>query len=202
MKRSKWRRILSGLLAASVWAASLALPPDRVRAEEPRENVARGKPVTVAPGMPEDGIGRVTDGAVARGWDQSYMYHTANETEDVDTKAYITIDLGESYEIGRIVYYGVWPPDDGYYNTSHNMISRCRRIRTLQTGPQKLYITPMQMIFSVWEPEWTEAASIRSRKIARRAYRLILKPNRPVMSVTISMGPPRTGRGRIPGPMR
>ena len=138
MKRSKWRRILSGLLAASVWAASLALPPDRVRAEEPRENVARGKPVTVAPGMPEDGIGRVTDGAVARGWDQSYMYHTANETEDVDTKAYITIDLGESYEIGRIVYYGVWPPDDGYYNTSHNMIFQVSEDPDFADGTTKI----------------------------------------------------------------
>ncbi len=117
----KWRKGLSFLLAASMLVSTAFVSPQRVQAET-KENVALHKTVTVAPGMPEAGKELITDGAKARGWDKSYMYHTSAEAEDTATKPYITIDLGESYDIDQIVYFGVWPPDAGYYNTSHNMV--------------------------------------------------------------------------------
>lgn len=114
----------------------------------PGTNVALGKTATAADGMPTDGLALITDGTKARGWDKSYMYHTAKEAEDTETKPYVTIDLGQSYEIDRIVYFGVWPPDAGYYNTSHNMVIRVSNDPDFADGTTKtVYNTDINNFF-------------------------------------------------------
>ena len=89
-------------------------------------NVARGKTVTANPDMGDMDAGAlqlVTDGRIEKGWDRSFGYHTGAEEENTEIKPYVQIDLGESYDVESMMYYGLIPPDyPGYTNTSYNMV--------------------------------------------------------------------------------
>ena len=169
MKKGIFKRIMAGFMAVAVAVPVLAnTAPDARAAEKGNVNLALGKTVTAAEGMPTDGLNLVTDGSVARGWERSYMYHTFPEAEDTETKPYITVDLGESFDIGKVVYFGVLPPDAGYYNTSHNMVIQVSNDPTFKDESTKtVYNTDVNNFFGLGvgtdiagqyqEPQNTEA---------------------------------------------
>ena len=119
------RKMLSALLAASMLLSVITGPLQASTVTESEANLALGKTVTVSDGGNEVEAQRITDGVIAKDWKYSYRYRSEAEAEDPDDKPYVTIDLGESYNIDTIKYFGVMPPDyPGYYNISHNMVIR------------------------------------------------------------------------------
>ena len=120
----KLKRLGAAVVVASMLTVQL-LPLSSVRAEgtEGPVNLALNKTVTVGGGASEVGANLITDGKIANGWENSYMYRTVAESENKESKPYVQIDLGASYNVGQIRYVGVLTPDyPRYLNTSHNMV--------------------------------------------------------------------------------
>ena len=125
MKRM--RKAAAVLLALAMICSSAAFP-QRAEAEEAQgTNLALNKTVTVNPDMGEtDDPSKITDGKIEKGWDKNFTYLTETGKENTEIKPYVTIDLGESYDISRIKLIGLIGPDydDGYTNTPHNVVIR------------------------------------------------------------------------------
>ena len=85
------KRVLSLLLSVGLLSSTVILPGQSAAAAEDKENLALGKTVTVSAGGDEELAQKITDGAIARGWENSYLFRTAAEAEDENEKAYITI---------------------------------------------------------------------------------------------------------------
>lgn len=127
MKRRTKRkgRVLSVFLACCML---LSIVPSLTSvAEEVPVNLAQGKKVTANPAMgtmDEAALALVTNGKVEAGWDKSFCYHTGNEAENTEIKPWIQIDLEKSYDVDRIMYYGLIPPDyeSGYKNEPRNLV--------------------------------------------------------------------------------
>lgn len=101
------RKMLSALLAASMLLSVITGPLQASTVTESEANLALGKTVTVSDGGNEVEAQRITDGVIAKDWKYSYRYRSEAEAEDPDDKPYVTIDLGESYNIDTIKYFGV-----------------------------------------------------------------------------------------------
>ncbi len=124
-KKEHFKKGIGMLLTASMLFSNVGWMgnADAVNAAEENGNVALGKKVTVSKGGNEAEAQRITDGIVQKDWQYSYRYRSEAESEDKEDKPYVTIDLGEKYDINKIKYFGVMPPDyPGYYNISHNMV--------------------------------------------------------------------------------
>ena len=151
------KRVLSLLLSVGLLSSTVILPGQSAAAAEDKENLALGKTVTVSAGGDEELAQKITDGAIARGWENSYLFRTAAEAEDENEKAYITIDLGESQEISQIKYIGAVPADDGYTNTSHHMVFRVSNDpEFLDESTQTVYNTDSANFFGFGAGEDTE----------------------------------------------
>ena len=137
MRLKMMKRVLSLLLLVSM-VLSLMLPGVSA-AEPPQElrNVALGKSVTS--GWGEDvpywaepnEISFVTDGETYSdpgiGQNNTFMLDRRPNVNPEPGEAefqYITIDLGQSYDISQIKYFGSVPGDEGYVNISKNMVFR------------------------------------------------------------------------------
>ena len=105
------KKMLSVLLSASMLFSVIAGPVQASTITDKEANLALWKTVTVSEGGNEAEAQRITDGVIAKDWQQSYRYRSEAEAEDPDDKPYVTIDLGESYNIDTIKYFGTMPPD-------------------------------------------------------------------------------------------
>ena len=137
MRLKMMKRVLSLLLLVSM-VLSLMLPGVSA-AEPPQElrNVALGKSVTsgwgedVPYGKEPNATSFVTDGYTYSdpgiGQNNTFMLDrrpNVNPEPGEATFQYITIDLGQSYDISQIKYFGSVPGDEGYVNISKNMVFR------------------------------------------------------------------------------
>ena len=123
--------LVSMILSMMLPGVSAAEPPQQLR------NVALGKSVTSGWGedvpywQEPNETSFVTDGDTYSdpGIGQNNTFtldrrEAANSNHGDASSQYITIDLGQSYDISQIKYFGSVPGDEGYVNISKNMVFR------------------------------------------------------------------------------
>ncbi len=128
MKRLKKR--LLPLVMVMAMVVSLCMPYSEMtsKAEDNTSaNVAKGKEIILNDSIKGDQRATnskvVTDGKTAAGWESAFF---VGVEQDHGKDSYITIDLGESYDISMIRYFGLITPDyaSGYVNTPYNQVFR------------------------------------------------------------------------------
>ena len=138
-------------------------------AESP--NLALGKTVTVAPenleNVTEEQKKFVTDGIIDKDWTCCLYSHQGSETEDPNIKLWVQIDLGDRYDISKIVYSGVIPVADGYDNISHNMVFRVSTDPDFEDGSTKtVFNTDANNLFGFGEgTDEEEPSKLSGREI-------------------------------------